>query len=166
MQSHTEHQFRGLPLSDLLSTLYHFWSPHLEDVVEIVRWRINFPFILFLFSSLLHQPFPTIFSCPTRARRELSITCAPTMQTRFDQASSKGAESSQGGSTSAITASVSIEEVQGCSALGGRKMIEKSHGRYINACRHFLLLCVAKNETSVDIMCRRFCCNFLRKSRL
>jgi hypothetical protein len=28
------------------------------------------------------------------------------------------------------------------------------------------LLCVAKNETSVDIMRRRLCCNFLRKSRL
>jgi hypothetical protein len=28
------------------------------------------------------------------------------------------------------------------------------------------VLCVAKDETSVDIMCRRFCCNFLWKSRL
>jgi hypothetical protein len=28
------------------------------------------------------------------------------------------------------------------------------------------VLCVAKDETSVDIMCRMFCCNFLRKSRL
>jgi hypothetical protein len=28
------------------------------------------------------------------------------------------------------------------------------------------LICVAKDETSVDIMCRWFCCNFLRKSRL
>jgi hypothetical protein len=28
------------------------------------------------------------------------------------------------------------------------------------------LLCVAKDETSVDIMCGRFYCNFLRKSRL
>jgi Reverse transcriptase (RNA-dependent DNA polymerase) len=28
------------------------------------------------------------------------------------------------------------------------------------------VLCVSKDETSVDIMCRRFCCNFLRKSRL
>jgi hypothetical protein len=26
--------------------------------------------------------------------------------------------------------------------------------------------CVAEDEISVDIMCRRFCCNFLRKSRL
>jgi hypothetical protein len=26
------------------------------------------------------------------------------------------------------------------------------------------VLCVAKDETSVDIMCRRLCCNFLRKS--
>jgi hypothetical protein len=29
-----------------------------------------------------------------------------------------------------------------------------------------VMLCVAKDETSVDIMCRRFCCNFLRISRL
>jgi hypothetical protein len=29
-----------------------------------------------------------------------------------------------------------------------------------------LLLCAAKNETSVDTMRRMFCCNFLRKSRL
>jgi hypothetical protein len=28
------------------------------------------------------------------------------------------------------------------------------------------VLCVAKDQTSVDIMCRRFCCNFLWKSRL
>jgi hypothetical protein len=28
------------------------------------------------------------------------------------------------------------------------------------------VLCVAKDETSVNIMCRRFCCNFLWKSRL
>jgi hypothetical protein len=28
------------------------------------------------------------------------------------------------------------------------------------------LLCAAKDETSVDIMDRMFCCNFLRKSRL
>jgi hypothetical protein len=28
------------------------------------------------------------------------------------------------------------------------------------------MLCVSKDETSVDIMCRRFCSNFLRKSRL
>jgi hypothetical protein len=28
------------------------------------------------------------------------------------------------------------------------------------------VLCVAKDETSVDIMCRGFCCHFLRKSRL
>jgi hypothetical protein len=28
------------------------------------------------------------------------------------------------------------------------------------------LLCVAKDETSVDIMCRMFCCNFLRKNQL
>jgi hypothetical protein len=27
------------------------------------------------------------------------------------------------------------------------------------------VLCVAKDETSVDIMCRNFCCNFLWKSR-
>jgi hypothetical protein len=31
---------------------------------------------------------------------------------------------------------------------------------------HCPLLCVAKDETSVGIMCRRFCSNFLRKSRL
>jgi hypothetical protein len=30
----------------------------------------------------------------------------------------------------------------------------------------YLLLCAAKDETSVDIMVRFFCCNFLRKSRL
>jgi hypothetical protein len=30
----------------------------------------------------------------------------------------------------------------------------------------FPLLCVAKNETSFDIMCRKLCRNFLRKSRL
>jgi Chromo (CHRromatin Organisation MOdifier) domain len=28
------------------------------------------------------------------------------------------------------------------------------------------VLCAAKHETSVDIMRRMFCCNFLRKSRL
>jgi hypothetical protein len=28
------------------------------------------------------------------------------------------------------------------------------------------LLCVAEDETSVDIMRRKLCCNFLRKSRL
>jgi hypothetical protein len=28
------------------------------------------------------------------------------------------------------------------------------------------VLCAAKDETSVDIMGRMFCCNFLRKSRL
>jgi hAT family C-terminal dimerisation region len=28
------------------------------------------------------------------------------------------------------------------------------------------LLCAAKDETSVDIMGRKLCCNFLRKSRL
>jgi hypothetical protein len=28
------------------------------------------------------------------------------------------------------------------------------------------MLCAAKDETSVDIMGRMFCCNFLRKSRL
>jgi hypothetical protein len=28
------------------------------------------------------------------------------------------------------------------------------------------MLCVAKDETSVDIICKRFCCNFLRKSQL
>jgi hypothetical protein len=31
---------------------------------------------------------------------------------------------------------------------------------------HRLLLCDAKDETSVEIMGRMFCCNFLRKSRL
>jgi hypothetical protein len=31
---------------------------------------------------------------------------------------------------------------------------------------HEEVLCVAKDETSVDIMCRKLCCNFLRKSRL
>jgi hypothetical protein len=30
----------------------------------------------------------------------------------------------------------------------------------------FLVLCAAKDETSVDTMRRMFCCNFLRKSRL
>jgi hypothetical protein len=29
-----------------------------------------------------------------------------------------------------------------------------------------LVLCFAKDETSVNIMCRRLCCNFLQKSRL
>jgi hypothetical protein len=40
-----------------------------------------------------------------------------------------------------------------------RKMrsLESSHGE---------VLCAAKDETSVDIMCKRFCCNFLWKSRL
>jgi hypothetical protein len=28
------------------------------------------------------------------------------------------------------------------------------------------MLCVAKDEASVDMMCRRICCNFLRESRL
>jgi hypothetical protein len=31
---------------------------------------------------------------------------------------------------------------------------------------HWEVLCAAKDETSVDIMRRRLCCNFLRKSRL
>jgi hypothetical protein len=30
----------------------------------------------------------------------------------------------------------------------------------------YSVLCAAKDETSVDIMDRMFCCNFLRKSRL
>jgi hypothetical protein len=30
----------------------------------------------------------------------------------------------------------------------------------------FLVLCAAKDETSVNTMRRMFCCNFLRKSRL
>jgi hypothetical protein len=34
----------------------------------------------------------------------------------------------------------------------------------LRTCR--LFLCVAKDETFVDIMCRKLCCNFLRKSRL
>jgi hypothetical protein len=34
-------------------------------------------------------------------------------------------------------------------------LFESSHGE---------VLCVAKDETSVDIMCRRLCCNFLRES--
>jgi hypothetical protein len=39
--------------------------------------------------------------------------------------------------------------------------IRASVHRYVR-----LVLCVAKDEASVDIMCRRFCCNFLRKRRL
>jgi transposase InsO family protein len=31
---------------------------------------------------------------------------------------------------------------------------------------YLLMFCVAKDETSVNIMCRRVCCNFLWKSRL
>jgi hypothetical protein len=30
----------------------------------------------------------------------------------------------------------------------------------------FHVLCAAKDETSVDVMCKKFCYNFLRKSRL
>jgi hypothetical protein len=40
----------------------------------------------------------------------------------------------------------------------------RNFGQYIEEIRP--VLCVAKDETSVDIMCRTFCCNFLRKSRL
>jgi hypothetical protein len=40
-------------------------------------------------------------------------------------------------------------------------LFESSHGEVL-CC----VLRVAKDETSVDIMCRRFCRNFLRKSRL
>jgi hypothetical protein len=31
---------------------------------------------------------------------------------------------------------------------------------------NWIVLCAAKDETSVDIMGRKLCCNFLRKSRL
>jgi Protein of unknown function (DUF 659) len=40
-------------------------------------------------------------------------------------------------------------------------------GRFFQGCSsHCLLLCAAKDETSVDTMRRMFCCNFLQKSRL
>jgi Chromo (CHRromatin Organisation MOdifier) domain len=42
-------------------------------------------------------------------------------------------------------------------AVREMRSFESSHGE---------VLCAAKDETSVDIMGRMFCCNFLRKSRL
>jgi hypothetical protein len=55
-QSLMEHHLRVLPTSNLISTLHHIRTPHLEDVEEIARSRIHFPFTFFLCSSLLQQP--------------------------------------------------------------------------------------------------------------
>jgi hypothetical protein len=38
--------------------------------------------------------------------------------------------------------------------------------KYVDPGAGYMVICAAKDETSVDIMGRMFCCNFLRKSRL
>jgi hypothetical protein len=46
------------------------------------------------------------------------------------------------------------------------KELKAAHATRLRFYQEKELLCVAKDETSVDIMCRKLCCNFLRKSRL
>jgi hypothetical protein len=50
-----------------------------------------------------------------------------------------------------------IESHEDIDTVRKMRSFESSHGK---------VLCVAKDETSVDIMRRRLCCTFLRKSRL
>jgi hypothetical protein len=50
-----------------------------------------------------------------------------------------------------------MESHEDTDAVREMRSSESSHGE---------VLCAAKDETSVDIMGRMFCCNFLRKSRL
>jgi hypothetical protein len=56
---------------------------------------------------------------------------------------------------------VSLPELEG--GAGDAVLLQRFTVFCQKSCR---LLCAANDETSVDIMCRKLCCNFLRKSRL
>jgi hypothetical protein len=50
--------------------------------------------------------------------------------------------------------------------VSGRPLALRNGDSFLYWRTGVVLLCAAKDETSVDIVGRMFCCNFLRKSRL
>jgi hypothetical protein len=68
---------------------------------------------------------------------------------------------------------IDAESVEDCTDESVMEFLESTQERDASVTAEFVeaevlakVLCAAKDETSVDIMRRMFCCNFLRKSRL
>jgi hypothetical protein len=138
---HTRDAARALPLhlQILRSALAVFLDKHVASNLKVRRLHVRLVVVLLNRSFVIASRF--------------LATCAWIFVIAFDS----------------FSISVSFcALIKSRGALTGTLFFNISANGVVSACpvKTFMVLCADRDETSVDIMCRRFCCNFLRKSRL